>query len=403
MRLRAYLALVAGACLLAACGGDPAALPQREGTHHTAAQPTPSSPTSASGGGAGGAAQGAASAEPVALRTGERFVELRMPQAYTPTAPNGKGTDEYRCFLLDPKLSQDSVITGTDFLPANPALVHHVILYKVDPQDVARAEAKDAAEGGDGWTCFGGTGLTSSAGQSLDEAPWLGAWAPGGSERVTEKGIGTELAKGSRIIMQIHYNLLGGKGAEQSATRLRIAPDDGSYTYLRTLLLPAPVELPCRAGIANRLCDRGAATTDLRERFGAEARTADLLHILCGAEPVGPTQSCTRPVTRTLVVRAVSGHMHLLGRKISVVANAGTAAAQTLMDITNWDFDNQSATVLAKPVRLTTTDTLTVQCTHDQSLRDQLPALADIPERYVVWGEGTSDEMCLGIVMFTES
>ena len=38
------------------------------------------------------------------LRVGERFVTLTMPQPYTPVAPNG-GTDEYRCFLVDPKLS----------------------------------------------------------------------------------------------------------------------------------------------------------------------------------------------------------------------------------------------------------------------------------------------------------
>jgi hypothetical protein len=44
---------------------------------------------------------------------------------------------------------------------------------------------------------------------------------------------------------------------------------------------------------------------------------------------------------------------------------------------------------------------LTVTCRHDQSLRDQLPALQGVPERYVVWGEGTTDEMCLGIVLVT--
>src|SRR4051794_26559712 len=31
-----------------------------------------------------------------ALRTGERFVTLQMPQPYEPVAPN-RGTDEYRC------------------------------------------------------------------------------------------------------------------------------------------------------------------------------------------------------------------------------------------------------------------------------------------------------------------
>ena len=116
-----------------------------------------------------------AAAEPVALRSGERFLELRMPTAYTPSAPSGKGTDEYRCFLLDPKLATDSVITGTNFLPANAKLVHHVILYKVEPKDIAKAQAKDDTEAGDGWTCFGGTGIGSSAGQNLNQAPWLGA------------------------------------------------------------------------------------------------------------------------------------------------------------------------------------------------------------------------------------
>ena len=396
--MRSALAALAGGLLLTACGGDPAALPQRDDAHHSASSAATSSATPTDGSGTTPAA-----AEPVALRSGERFLELRMPTAYTPSAPSGKGTDEYRCFLLDPKLATDSVITGTNFLPANAKLVHHVILYKVEPKDIAKAQAKDDAEAGDGWTCFGGTGIGSSAGQNLNQAPWLGAWAPGGSERVSSKGIGTALLKGSRIVMQIHYNLINGTGADQSAARLRIATDDGSYKHLKTLLLPAPVELPCREGIANRLCERGEAMKDLNERFGVEARTADLLHLLCGSDPVGPTQQCTRPVTNPMVVRAASGHMHLLGRKISIVANEGTPSERTLLNITNWDFDDQSATVLPQPVRLKTSDTLTVQCTHDQALRDVLPALADIPERYVAWGEGTTDEMCLGIVSFTTS
>ena len=45
--------------------------------------------------------------------------------------------------------------------------------------------------------------------------------------------------------------------------------------------------------------------------------------------------------------------------------------------------------------------TLTVTCRHDQGLRDLLPAFAGQKERYVLWGEGTTDEMCLGIVLLT--
>ena len=40
-------------------------------------------------------------------------------------------------------------------------------------------------------------------------------------------------------------------------------------------------------------------------------------------------------------------------------------------------------------------------CTHTQELRDALPALKGVPDKYVVWGEGTTDEMCLGILLVT--
>ena len=40
-------------------------------------------------------------------------------------------------------------------------------------------------------------------------------------------------------------------------------------------------------------------------------------------------------------------------------------------------------------------------CRHDQANRDLLPAFEGKPDRYVLWGEGTTDEMCLGIVMVT--
>ena len=46
-------------------------------------------------------------------------------------------------------------------------------------------------------------------------------------------------------------------------------------------------------------------------------------------------------------VRAAAGHMHLLGKSITIVANAGTSREATLLDIPVWDFDDQSARPLA--------------------------------------------------------
>jgi hypothetical protein len=68
-----------------------------------------------------------------------------------------------------------------------------------------------------------------------------------------------------------------------------------------------------------------------------------------------------------------------------------------VLDIPVWDFDNQGARPV-RPVHLEPFDTIRVTCRHVQWLRDRLPAFAGQPERYVVWGEGTTDEMCLGML-----
>ncbi len=335
------------------------------------------------------------------LRAGERFVELRLPTAYTPSAPTKGGTDDYRCFLVDPHLDSDQLVSGVDIRPDNAALVHHVIVSKVEPQDVARAEQVDAAEPGDGWTCFGGSGVRTG-GVSLDDADWVGAWAPGGGERVMADDIGIPLTAGSRLVVQMHYNLLAGTGSDRSTVRLRVSEAAGSAKKaLDTMLLPAPVELPCRDHRTAGTCSRVVSVADTAKRFGETPARADLLHLLCGPVVPGPIQSCTRPVQEAGTIRAVAGHMHLLGRAITVDVDKGSAHAQRVLDIANWDFDDQGSIPLATPVSVAPGDTITVTCRHDQSLRDRLPAFAGQRERYVVWGEGTTDEMCLGIVLLT--
>jgi hypothetical protein len=51
-----------------------------------------------------------------------------------------------------------------------------------------------------------------------------------------------------------------------------------------------------------------------------------------------------------------------------------------------------------EPVDVAAGDRITVTCEHDQSLRDHLSAFEGQPDRYVLWGEGTTDEMCAGIL-----
>jgi hypothetical protein len=48
-------------------------------------------------------------------------------------------------------------------------------------------------------------------------------------------------------------------------------------------------------------------------------------------------------------------------------------------------------------------DVYRVTCAHDAALRTQLPQLKQLKPRYVVWGEGTSDEMCLGVAIWSKA
>jgi hypothetical protein len=378
------IAALIGFAVVAACGTT--------ATRQTAGQAPTSTPLIVR------PAHTAAPAKLKPLRPGESRVEVKMPAAYTPSAPTGVGTDDYRCFLLDPKVVKNSFITGFDVQPGDPHVVHHVILFRVPPNMVAEAEQKDAETPGQGWTCFGTSGLNNDGG--IDDAPWLGAWAPGGSEQLYGNGLGESFPAGSRSVMQVHYNLLAGTAPDTSAAVIRLTQNPNTQS-LETVLLPAPVELPCRPGHTGPLCDRAAALADVQARFGrGPGSTANYLHLLCGGAPVGPVQSCTREVTAPETIRGVAGHMHLLGVSIKIETNPGTPRARTVLDIPVWNFDDQHS-VPTPPIGLNTGDTVKVTCTHSQKARDYLPAFAGQPDRYVMWGEGTTDEMCLGILLVT--
>lgn len=396
---------VAGAVLLlGACGGsaNDASTDARAAESPAAAAQMPS--------GADQAPKVTESPIPVGAADAEGVITVGLDDPYTPTS-TGTATDDYRCFLMDLGVSEDRMVTGVRFVPGNPAVVHHAIVYRVQPSQLAGALDRDDADPGQGWSCFGGPDLPRSNGSNdalsaIGGSPWLAAWAPGGREARFADGTGVSIEAGSHAVLQVHYNLLGGLGPDLTQVELRTEVDDGSRAPLQSVLLPAPVELPCGPGDSGPLCDREVAVADTIERFGGETlRTLWGLQVVCGGDllqpKAGATQSCDHRATGDMRVYSGAGHMHLLGRTITVELNPDTPDAQTLVDIQAWDFDNQASTAMPEPVEVKKGDVLRVTCTHDVGLRQVLPALADMPARYVTWGEGTSDEMCLGILSVT--
>ena len=77
------------------------------------------------------------------VRAGERMLNLTMPSSYRPVAKGG-ATDDYRCFLLDPKLSEDAYATSASIAPGARSIVHHVILFRISATAAPEAKALDA-------------------------------------------------------------------------------------------------------------------------------------------------------------------------------------------------------------------------------------------------------------------
>jgi len=298
--------------------------------------------------------------------------------SFTPIIQGGPLTasDEYRCFELDSGVDAQKFITGYDVEPGTPAMIHHVLMFIVDPdaktdlkdepdltnaQLIARLHSKTPKR--DGWECFGmaGDGVTVSA------VPVI--WAPGQGPVAYPVKSGVPLKPTDKIVIQVHYNmsdmsLLG--TADQTTVKLQL--------------------------------------TDRVERVGLFVLSDPFLGTLYDDKPA--TLAAGKPSVKynwsrkltefgleklpDLQLNGVMPHMHQLGRKYQLqvsTAKPNTCAA----DVKNWDFHWQRMYFYEKPPALDATTSFTVTCDYDTSSVSQ-PVLP---------GWGTSNEMCLATLYFT--
>src|SRR5205085_11150418 len=208
--------------------------------------------------------------------------------------------------------------------------------------------------------------------------------------------------KGAAIVLQVHYNLIHRARPDRTRVALELAPHGMRMKPLETKLYFAPIEVPCPAGVENPLCNRNAAIAALLKQHGAEsAATPDALLALCGKKlqtSVGLTTSCERPLDGATTIYAVAGHMHVRGVDIRVELRTG-GRWTTLLHIPRWSFHWQDVYTLKRPIHAPAGSLVRVSCRYDNS-RARQPVINGQPQqpRYIVWGEGTTDEMCLGVL-----
>jgi Copper type II ascorbate-dependent monooxygenase, C-terminal domain len=337
---------------------------------------------------------------------GARLTTLTMQDAnaYTPRSING-GTDDYHCTLVNPHVSQNSFIVSSQFFPGtgkSVAEVHHAILFLVPPSLAKAAEA--ANNGGKGWTCFGEPPVVGTGLKQFLSMPWLSAWAPGKGKDVLPDTTGTPLPKDSLIIMQVHYNLLAGDLPVHPHVDLDTVPASANLRPTSIQPLVAIPNIPCPTGVSGPLCNRTAELANLSKRFGPYITLFDAgVEQICGENPANPptgvTTSCTWKVRQAGYIIRAAPHMHLLGQSLKITLNPGTAHAKTVLDVPNYDFNNQAAHNNMPWLKVSPGDKLQVSCTYNPKLAQELPALRSVPAHFVTWGDGTSDEMCLGLAV----
>jgi hypothetical protein len=338
----------------------------------------------------------------------------------TPVAPAG-ATDLYRCTFFDPHLTADQMLIGSTFHAQNHGTVkksvieiHHAILFQVPPNQVAAVKAI-----GSSWPCFSGPTPADTFAE-LSNFQSVAGWAPGSVSATRPTGYGVNISAGSGFILQLHYNLLASKAKDNSSWSITMTPTaESGLTPLLGWPLVAPPDLPCPAGSSGTLCTRGNSLKDLSKRFGASAvNFVNLIEYVCktAATTAGDTQwqtptstSCIwrrSTVSQPITVHTIGAHMHLLGKTLSVELchsdKTCTDPSKVVgLFVGSYNFDDQRA-YNVPPTVIQPGDYVKVTCTYDPKLRKLNPQTKKLPARFITWGDGSSDEMCLSTIGYSQ-
>ena len=312
--------------------------------------------------------------------------------------------DDYRCLVYDPEFSETEWILASHFEPDQVEVVHHAIVTLHSGDVRQRAEQLDAADPGPGWTCYVTSLLEGVDGGGVP----LNGWAPGQPPRRLPEGYGIPVEPGDFLVVQIHYHFDESAPTDLSRMTFDLASDDelatagGELQRLTGDLYLGPAEIPCYEGDTDPLCERSAALDRVEELYGGLARRIpDLMLWQCDARVEDfaamtngtAWSTCEHEVSNPGRIVSVTAHMHELGLRYRMTKNPGRPDEVVLLDIPDWDFDWQFLYQPVDEIMLDDDDTVLVECGWN---RERAPFDA---VGYILWAEGTVDEMCYSSIV----
>ena len=313
--------------------------------------------------------------KPSDLPDADLVVSLQEPYA-------ARGTeDEFRCFVIDPGLTESRWIDGVHVVPGNPAATHHVDVYADPLGDGAALAGPDGS-----YPCF--------SDPMIDDQRMLHTFNPGMMPLELPAGVAMELPARSLLALQVHYHPAG----------TTLPPDDLKVQLRFTDSAPDQILDVLFLGNFSSAFDDGDGLLPGPgdgpggPEFVIGANASD--HV----EAMRFTWPASYGSPRIL---GAAAHMHYVGRDMKIEVERPQRDAECLLQEPSWNIAWQrlflyDTTIEALP-RLHGGDRVNLRCTYDNTMQNPgvIKALSDqgLPSPIDVYlGEQVTDEMCLAIL-----
>ncbi len=259
-----------------------------------------------------------------------------------------EGPDIYVHFVLPLDFKEDKYIKAVQVLPSNRKVAHHAVPM-LDGSGTARALAKK--HGGDHYPNFGGPGFIPRG--------FLPGYAPGQMTRFDpDIEAGITLAKGSDIVLQMHYHPIGKEQTDQPQIGIYFSKDKPKRNPNLILLGNNDIYIPAGE---------------------KEFKRTDSFKLGCDFK-----------------IETAWAHMHTIGKKTKVWAELPDGTTKNLLQIDDWDFNWQDTYTYKKPIILPKGTVVKSEFFWDNSADN--PRNPFNPPKLIKWGEGSTDEMS-GVIL----
>ncbi|WP_394831419.1 hypothetical protein LVJ94_33395 [Pendulispora rubella] len=233
----------------------------------------------------------------------------------------GLGASAYRCFVVDPGLSRDRMLTGIRVVSTDPRMVAQVTIFSPDSNEAeAHASQLDDGDMGPGYSCYGSP--------RVEPARLVASWTWGSPSLPFPEGTGLRLDAQRKLVVQIHYNVLTSGLGVATRTRVDLRLDDIEQVRAASFEAVAAGDIALAPG---------------------------KVYVEAGGE---------RAVDRPTTVLAVAPQMHTLGRTMEI-DHVRAGARDCAANFDHWNFYSQRLFIYEKPLHLEPGDRLGITCVYN--------------------------------------